>query len=59
MMLAIISLMTVGFIDWLGVASEPVLEAYRADAWVITGNEALIVHRDAGVERLGTLLCRP
>ena len=33
----------VGLVSWLGVASEPVLEARRADAWVIAGNEALIV----------------
>ena len=48
-----------GCSDWLGVASEPVLEACRADARVIAGNEALIVHRDAGAERLGIGDYRP
>src|SRR4029453_2582017 len=49
----------VGFIGWLGVASEPVLEACRGDARGIAGNEALIIHRDAGVERLGIGDYRP
>src|ERR1700694_4250036 len=34
-------------------AAEPVLETRRADARVVAWGEALIVHRDAVVERLG------
>src|SRR5882724_6514895 len=40
-------------------ASEPVLEACRAEAWVIAGSEALIVHLYAEVERLGIGDYRP
>src|SRR5205823_10335612 len=44
---------------WFGVVSEPVLETRRAEARVIAGGEALIVHRDAEVERLGIGDYRP
>src|SRR5436189_519117 len=40
-------------------AAEPVLETRRAEARVIAGGEALIVHRDAEVERLGIGDYRP
>src|SRR5262249_58058852 len=40
-------------------ASEPVLETRRTDARVIAWGEALIVHRDAVVERLGIVDYRP
>src|SRR4029453_1865381 len=61
----------VGSIVWLGLtasavgspltygACEPVLETCRADARVIAGSEALIVHSDAVVERLGIGDYRP
>src|SRR5436189_1191721 len=38
---------------WFGVAPEPVLETCRAEARMIAWGEALIVHRNAVVERLG------
>src|SRR5512142_2629847 len=43
----------------LGVAAEPVLETCRAEARVIAWCEALIVHRNAEVERLGIGDYRP
>ena len=42
-----------------GVVAEPVLETCRAEARVIAWGEALIVHRDAVVERLGIGDYRP
>src|SRR5436190_23295579 len=38
---------------WFGVVLEPVLETCRAEARLIAWCEALIVHRNAVVERLG------
>src|SRR5436190_23718777 len=40
-------------------AAEPVLETRRAEARVVARGEALIVHRDAEVERLGIGDYRP
>ena len=45
--------------DRFGVVVEPVLETCRAKARVIAGGEALIVHRNAVVERLGIGDYRP
>src|SRR5713101_8133493 len=44
---------------WFGVAAEPVLETCRAEARVIAWGEALIVHLNAEVERLGIGDYRP
>src|SRR5206468_8915962 len=49
----------VGCNAWFSVASEPVLETCRAEVRVIAWGEALIVHRNAVVERLGIGDYRP